>query len=51
MVHDVDGADALVGGGSAFWLDTKIASQHDNKLIIPVVLVVVFLILMLCCGR
>ena len=47
VVHDVDGADALVGGGSAFWLDTKIASQHDNKLIIPVVLVVVFLILML----
>ncbi len=41
------GADALVGGGSAFWLDTKIASERDNKVIIPVVLVVVFLILML----
>ena len=46
-VHDVGGADALVGGGSAFWLDTKIASERDNKVIIPVVLVVVFLILML----
>ena len=46
-VHDVSGADALVGGGSAFWLDTKIASERDNKVIIPVVLVVVFLILML----
>ena len=46
-VHDVDGADGLVGGGSAFWLDTKIASERDNKVIIPVVLVVVFLILML----
>jgi putative drug exporter of the RND superfamily len=46
-VHDVSGADALVGGGSAFWLDTKIASERDNKVIIPVVLVVVFLILIL----
>jgi putative drug exporter of the RND superfamily len=46
-VHDVSGADALVGGGSAFWLDTKTASERDNKVIIPVVLVVVFLILML----
>ena len=46
-VHDVSGAEALVGGGSAFWLDTKIASERDNKVIIPVVLVVVFLILIL----
>ena len=41
----VDGADALVGGGAAFYLDTKIASNRDNKVIIPIVLVVVFLIL------
>ena len=46
-VHGVDGADALVGGGSAFYLDTKIASERDNRVIIPIVLVVVFLILML----
>ena len=46
-VHDVDGADALVGGGSAFYLDTKIASERDNRVIIPIVLVVVFLILIL----
>ncbi|MFA6577303.1 MAG: MMPL family transporter, partial [Nocardioides sp.] len=45
-VHGVDGADALVGGGSAFYLDTKIASERDNKVIIPIVLVVVLLILM-----
>ena len=45
--HGVGGADALVGGGSAFYLDTKIASDRDNKVIIPIVLVVVFLILML----
>ncbi len=44
-VHDVSGADALVGGGAAFYLDTKVASTRDNKVIIPIVLVVVFLIL------
>ena len=44
-VHGVDGADAVVGGGSAFYLDTKIASNRDNKVIIPIVLIVVLLIL------
>ena len=46
-MHAVDGADALVGGGAAFYLDTKTASHRDNKVIIPIVLLVVFLILML----
>jgi RND superfamily putative drug exporter len=46
-VHAVPGAHGLVGGGSAFYLDTKLASQRDNKVIIPIVLVVVFIILML----
>ncbi len=46
-VHSIGGADALVGGGSAFYLDTKVASERDNKVIIPIVLVVVFLILVL----
>lgn len=45
-VHAVEGADALVGGGAAFYLDTKTASNHDNLLIIPLVLLVVFLILL-----
>ncbi len=45
-VGDVDGADALVGGGSAFYLDTKIAADRDNVVIIPLVLLVVFLILL-----
>ena len=45
--HAVPGADALVGGGSAFYLDTKLASERDNKVIMPIVLVVVFIILML----
>lgn len=44
--HGVDGADALVGGGSAFYLDTKTAATRDNKVIIPIVLLAVFLILM-----
>ena len=44
-VHAVDGADALVGGGAAFYLDTKTASIRDNKVVIPLVLIVVLLIL------
>jgi RND superfamily putative drug exporter len=46
-VHAVQGADALVGGGAAFYLDTKTASQHDNKVVIPLVLLVVLVILVL----
>ena len=45
--HAVDGAGAKVGGSAGFYLDTKIASDHDNVLIIPIVLLVVLLILML----
>ncbi len=44
-VHGVDGADALVGGAAAFYLDTKTAALRDNKVIIPIVLLVVLLIL------
>ncbi len=44
-VHAIDGADALVGGGAAFYLDTKTAALRDNKVIIPIVLLVVLLIL------
>nr|WP_238473454.1 MMPL family transporter [Nocardioides cavernaquae] len=46
-VHAVPDADALVTGGSAIYLDTKIASQRDNKVIIPIVLVVVLLVLIM----
>ncbi|WP_457109724.1 MMPL family transporter [Marmoricola sp. URHA0025 HA25] len=45
--HGVAGAEAKVGGGAALYLDTKIAADRDNRVIIPIVLVVVFLILML----
>jgi RND superfamily putative drug exporter len=45
-VHAVPGSDALVGGGSAILLDVENASQRDNRVIIPAVLLVVLLILM-----
>jgi RND superfamily putative drug exporter len=43
--HAVSGADALVGGGSAFYVDTKTASVRDSWVIMPLVLAVVLLIL------
>jgi RND superfamily putative drug exporter len=45
--HGVPGADAQVGGTSAILLDMEQASNRDNLVIIPIVLVVVMLILML----
>ncbi len=44
-VHAVPGADALVGGSSAILDDIARASQRDNKVVIPAVLLVVMLIL------
>ena len=46
-VHAVPGADGLVGGWSAVYLDTKIAASRDNLVIIPMILLVVLLILVL----
>ncbi|EGD54832.1 MMPL family transporter [Gordonia neofelifaecis] len=43
--HAVPGADALVGGGTAVDLDTRISARHDRNLIIPVVLLVVLAVL------
>jgi RND superfamily putative drug exporter len=45
-VHQVPGAHALVGGGSAINADIEKASLKDDRLIIPLVLVVVMLVLM-----
>jgi putative drug exporter of the RND superfamily len=45
-VHQVPGADALVGGGSAINTDIENASLRDDKVIIPLVLLVVMLVLM-----
>ncbi|XVU20954.1 MMPL family transporter [Actinoplanes sp. CA-054009] len=44
-VHAVPGADAKVGGTSAALLDINNANKHDNRLIIPLVLLVVLIIL------
>ena len=46
-VHQIPSADALVGGGTAVQLDVQRAANHDRKVIIPLILLVVFLILML----
>lgn len=46
-VHAVPGANALVGGNTAINLDIQEASRADNRLVIPLVLAVVFLILAL----
>ena len=46
-VHDVPGAEALVGGTTATQLDTQTTSIRDRTVIIPIVLVVVFLVLAL----
>jgi len=44
-VHAVDGADALVTGTTAQNLDMLDASAEDNRIVIPLVLLVVLLIL------
>jgi putative drug exporter of the RND superfamily len=44
-VADIPEADALVGGATAVQLDIQDASQRDNLVVIPLVLLVVFLIL------
>ncbi len=41
----VPDADALVGGQSAAYLDVQDAAKHDNKLIIPIVLLVILIVL------
>lgn len=46
-LHEIDGASAMVGGGTALKVDMDDASAHDVVLIIPVVLLVVFGILAL----
>ncbi|HET6532272.1 MAG TPA: MMPL family transporter [Actinoplanes sp.] len=44
-VHAVPGADAKVGGLTAMTVDINAANKHDNRLIIPLVLLVVLVIL------
>jgi len=44
-VHPIAGADAKVGGMTAMVYDINNANKHDNRLIIPLVLLVVLVIL------
>ena len=44
-VHQVPGADAKVGGLTAMTVDINDANRHDNRLIIPLVLLAVLIIL------
>jgi RND superfamily putative drug exporter len=44
-VHALPGADAKVGGGTAMIIDINKANSHDNRLIIPLILLVVLVIL------
>ncbi len=46
-VHAIPRANAMVGGNTAINLDFQQASEHDRRVIIPLVLGVVFLILIL----
>jgi RND superfamily putative drug exporter len=47
VAHQVDGADAMVGGFTAINLDVQDTAMRDRNVIIPVVLLVVFLVLVL----
>jgi RND superfamily putative drug exporter len=46
-LHDVEGAGALVGGLDAQTLDVNEAQQHDQNLLIPLILALVFIVLVL----
>jgi putative drug exporter of the RND superfamily len=44
-LHEIPGADAKVGGGTATVLDAERASRRDSELLIPLILAAVLLIL------
>ncbi|MFF1724874.1 MMPL family transporter [Streptomyces sviceus] len=46
-VHDVPGSSALVGGDTATRLDTARAYTHDERVVMPLILAVVFLVLVM----
>jgi putative drug exporter of the RND superfamily len=46
-VHAVPGADALVGGDTATTLDIERAASRDNKVLLPLILLVVLAVLVL----
>jgi putative drug exporter of the RND superfamily len=46
-VNGIEGADAQAGGTTAIFADVLAAAERDNRVVIPAILVVVFLILAL----
>jgi RND superfamily putative drug exporter len=44
-VHQIGGADALVGGSTAVTLDTNRATTRDQQVVMPLILFVVFIVL------
>jgi RND superfamily putative drug exporter len=46
-VHEVNGADAMVGGLDAQALDVKDAYAHDQMIVIPLILLLVFVVLVM----
>lgn len=46
-MHDLHGADALVGGATAIDMDARDGNQHDLALVVPIVLGVAFIVLVL----
>ncbi len=47
IAHNASGSDVLVGGPTAQEYDLRKAAVHDNRLIMPIALLVIFLILIL----
>jgi putative drug exporter of the RND superfamily len=47
VLHAVPGADALVGGQTAASVDIERAASRDNRVVMPLILVVVFAVLVL----
>jgi len=45
-VHAVPGASAIVGGTAATNLDQRLSSEHDNREIIPLVLLLILVVLL-----
>ncbi len=46
-INGIEGADAQAGGGTAIFADVLAASERDNRVVLPAILLVVFLILAL----
>lgn len=46
-MHDLDGADAVVGGATAVDMDARDGNKHDSAVVAPIVLGVAFIVLII----